>query len=139
MRRARVGTIVSPSANMPLAPARDLGVYASFASRPRATLAFFRLRARARHGALLCSGLPHARSRATCVSSLKWGSTRAPVRDRGQYQILVLLLCSNYPAARIQQQSFEKVALRDGYSVELPPRVLVKGKLFFGPQSLHMP
>ena len=34
-------------------PARDLGVYVCFASRPRATLAFFRLRARARHGALL--------------------------------------------------------------------------------------
>ena len=40
------------------------------------------LRARARHGALLCSDLPRARSRATGVSLLEWGSTRAPVRDR---------------------------------------------------------
>jgi hypothetical protein len=29
------------------------------------------LRARARHGVLLCSSLPRARSRATCVSLLK--------------------------------------------------------------------
>ena len=39
-------------------PARDLGVYVCFASRPRATLASCCPRARARRCALLRSGMP---------------------------------------------------------------------------------
>ena len=57
VQRARARAIVSPSVNVPFAPARDLGAYACFAARPRATLAPCCPRARARHCALLCSGM----------------------------------------------------------------------------------
>ena len=36
MARPRARAIVFPSVNMPLVPVRNLGVYVSFASRPRA-------------------------------------------------------------------------------------------------------
>ena len=82
VQRARARAIVSPSVNMPLAPVRNLGVYVSFASRPRVTLASCCLRARARHCALLRSGMPRA-----CVRDLiicaEMGPTRATVRGRG--------------------------------------------------------
>ena len=57
VQRTRARAIASTSVNLPLALARNLGVYACFASRPRATLASCCPRARARHCALLCFGL----------------------------------------------------------------------------------
>lgn len=43
VQRERARAIVSPSVNVPLAPARNLEVYACFASRPRATRCFSEL------------------------------------------------------------------------------------------------
>ena len=86
VQRPRARAIVSLSVNMPLAPARDLGVYACFASRPRATLASCCNRARARHCALLRSGMPRAcvRELSICAELGVYACARA------QYKVLTL-------------------------------------------------